>query len=265
MYEPTERGFYFVNTSSPVAAPLLPVSSGASSLGHRPGPRWQFDEGVTAVFDDMLARSIPQLPSMRDVVFTVAKHLVRENTDVVDLGCARGEAIARLIDDYGIKTHFVGVDASGPMIHACRKRFKSMIAKGIVDIYGLDLRDTYPAVRASITLCILTLMFTPVEHRLRILTDALEHSLPGGAFILVEKIFGADARINQLLTNLYHNHKREMGYTQEEIDRKRLSLEGVLVPMTAAWNEELLRAAGFQHIECIWRSLNFAGWVAMKS
>ena len=30
--------------------------------------------------------------------------------------------------------------------------------------------------------------------------------------------------------------KRRKGYSQEEIDRKRLSLEGVLVPVTAKWN-----------------------------
>ncbi|MGH3921557.1 MAG: hypothetical protein ACRDS1_01640 [Pseudonocardiaceae bacterium] len=42
-------------------------------------------------------------------------------------------------------------------------------------------------------------------------------------------------------------------YTQEEIDRKRLSLEGVLVPVTAKWNVEMLRAAGFQQVDCFWR------------
>jgi len=34
--------------------------------------------------------------------------------------------------------------------------------------------------------------------------------------------------------------KRKAGYSQEEIDRTRYALEGVLVPMTARWNEALL-------------------------
>jgi tRNA (cmo5U34)-methyltransferase len=37
------------------------------------------------------------------------------------------------------------------------------------------------------------------------------------------------------------------------------------VPVTAGWNEEMLRGAGFQEIDCFWRWLNFAGWVAVKS
>lgn len=54
------------------------------------------------------------------------------------------------------------------------------------------------------------------------------------------------------------------GYTQEEIRRKRLALEGVLVPVTAKWNEELLHNAGFRQVDCFWRWMNFAGWIALK-
>jgi tRNA (cmo5U34)-methyltransferase len=43
-----------------------------------------------------------------------------------------------------------------------------------------------------------------------------------------------------------------------------LALEGVLVPVTAAWNEQLLKGAGFSQVECFWRWMNFAGWVAVK-
>ena len=42
------------------------------------------------------------------------------------------------------------------------------------------------------------------------------------------------------------------------------SLEGVLVPVTASWNEELLAKAGFKQIDCFWRWMNFAGWIAIK-
>jgi len=66
------------------------------------------------------------------------------------------------------------------------------------------------------------------------------------------------------MVDLYYRLKSANGYSQEEIQRKRMSLEGVLVPVTAAWNEELLRQAGFQQVDCFWRWMNFAGWVALK-
>ena len=91
-----------------------------------------------------------------------------------------------------------------------------------------------------------------------------ESLAPGGAFILVEKILGATAKLDEAFVNLFLNIKRENGYSESQIDRKRLSLEGVLVPVTARWNEELLYQEGFTSVDCFWRHLNFAGWVAVK-
>ena len=82
--------------------------------------------------------------------------------------------------------------------------------------------------------------------------------------ILVEKVLGKSADLDRALVDVYYDFKRRMGYTQEEIDRKRLSLEGVLVPVTAEWNEELLHGAGFARVDCVWRWSNFAAWLAVK-
>ena len=50
--------------------------------------------------------------------------------------------------------------------------------------------------------------------------------------------------------------------TLAAVERKRLSLQGVLVPLTAKWNEDALARAGFRSVEPIWRCLNFAAWIA---
>jgi tRNA (cmo5U34)-methyltransferase len=242
-----------------------PLPRSSSSLGHMPvTERWEFDESVADVFDDMLARSIPQIPAMRATIAQTAARFVQPGTDIVDLGCSLGAAMTPYIERFGTANRYVGIEASSPMVNSCRERFQALIGQGVVDIRLCDLRNAYPSVDASLTLCILTLMFTPIEHRFRILTDAFEHTRPGGAFILVEKILGEDPRTNAILTELYYAYKREMGYTDEEIDRKRLSLEGVLVPVTAGWNEQMLHHAGFTHVECFWRCLNFSGWMAIK-
>ena len=62
----------------------------------------------------------------------------------------------------------------------------------------------------------------------------------------------------------YYGIKAENAYTQEQIESKRKSLEGVLVPITADWNRNLLETAGFRQIDCFWRYLNFAGFIAVK-
>lgn len=229
-----------------------------------PGDKWAFDTDVTAVFDDMLARSIPQYDVMRRACFDLGTRYVQTRTDIIDLGCSRGEALAPFIDRFGAYNRFVGVEVSEPMLAAARERFQGYIECGIVDIRSLDLREAYPPVHASLTLAILTVQFIPIEHRQRILADIYQHTLPGGALIFVEKVLGETARLDADMVSLYYDMKRVNGYTEDQIQRKRLALEGVLVPVTARWNEELLRQAGFREIDCFWRWCNFAGWLAVR-
>jgi tRNA (cmo5U34)-methyltransferase len=240
------------------------VTQTPSSLGHRPDDRWSFDDEVTRVFDDMLERSIPQYETMRGLVFEVGRKFVRPGTQVVDLGCSHGEALAPFVNEFGSSVSYVGVEVSAPMLEAARRRFAPEIEAGTLALVDLDLRQGYPKVLPSLTLSVLTLQFTPIEHRPRIVQEVYDHTVDGGAFVLVEKVLGGSARLDGLLTDLYHGLKRASGYTQEEIDRKRLSLEGVLVPVAAPWDEDLLRRAGFRDVECFWRCLNFAAWVAVK-
>lgn len=229
-----------------------------------PEGRWQFDASVTDAFDDMLARSIPQYDAMRNACFDLACKYRQHKTDIVDLGCSRGEAIAKLVDKYGATNRFVGIEVSPEMLEAAQQRYQGYMSTGTVSIQNLDLRQDYPAVNASVTLCVLTLQFTPIEHRLRILKNIYRHLLPGGVLILVEKVIGASADLDATMVEIYYRLKAENGYSQEQIERKRLSLEGVLVPVTARWNEEMLSLTGFREVDCFWRWMNFAAWVAVK-
>ena len=230
----------------------------------QPQGAWAFDAEVTQAFDDMLRRSIPQYDVMRQAVFDLGCKYIQRASDIVDLGCSRGEAFAPFIDKFGVSNRYVGIEVSESMLEAARERFSGLIKTGYVDIRNFDLRTGYPSVSASLTLCILTLQFTPIEYRQRILRDIWKTTKPGGALILVEKVLGGDAELDARMVELYYKLKGENGYSIDSIDRKRHSLEGVLVPVTAAWNEDLLKQAGFAHVDCFWRWMNFAGWVAVK-
>ena len=223
--------------------------------------RWEFDEKVTAVFDDMLARSIPGYEEMRRTTTELALRFAQPNTAVVDLGCSRGAALEPIADVLGPSCVYVGVEVSEPMRAAAVERFKGRVNAAI---YDLDLRDDYPSAAASVTLAVLTLQFVPIEYRQRIIADAWERTVPGGVFLLVEKVLGSDAFADRTLVETYLERKGENGYTPEQINAKRRSLEGVLVPVTADWNVQLLERAGWAHVDCYWRSLNFGAWIGVK-
>lgn len=239
----------------------------ATDTGYAP-ERWAFDDKVTAVFDDMLWRSIPGYAVMRQLCTKIAHRFATqlEPRTVIDLGCSRGGAIADLVaaapaSDLSV---YLGAEVSEPMIAAARERFRGSKR---VRIDKVDLRSSFPEVvpgTCSVVLAVLTLQFVPIEHRARVVRRAAESLAPGGAMILVEKILGSSSWADDLLVADYYDFKRANGYTQEDIDRKRLALEGVLVPQTAEANEEMLRREGFREVECFWRHLNFAGWIAVR-
>lgn len=235
-----------------------------TSVGHRPKDRWEFDGDVTEVFDDMLRRSIPQHDEMRRAVFEIGTRFVQERTAIVDLGTSRGEAVAPFVSRFGAHNRFVLVETSEPMLEVVRERYSGLIEADVVEVRDLDLRRDYPPASASLTLSVLTLQFVPIEHRQRVVSQAYASTLPGGALILVEKVLGGTGPLNDAFVDAYHEMKAEHGYSRDEIDRKALSLQGVLVPVTATWNEDLLLTAGFDEVDCFWRWMNFAAWIAVK-
>lgn len=247
------------------------AAAALSSLGHVPASaHWTFDSSVADVFDDMLARSIPQYDVMRRAVFDLGSRYVQRRTAIVDLGASRGEALLPFLKRYGVGNSYVAIEISPPMLDALRGRFKGWECEQfiggppIVDIRALDLRRDYPTTPASVTLAVLTLQFVPLEYRSTILRRAYESTIAGGALLVVEKVLSPSRRTHDDFVAIYHASKAAAGYSEDEIARKALALEGVLVPITAAMNEQYLREAGFSSVECFWRWMNFAGWIAVK-
>lgn len=224
------------------------------------GKKWEFDEEVTRVFGDMLSRSIPNYDTMRELCFMVGRNFVRENGIVSDIGCSNGLASDKFVNAFPNAKFYLS-DVSEPMLDACRKKYEG---NENVVVLNHDLRNGVPMKGNDLVIASLTLQFTPIEYRWNILQSIYDSLNPGGALILVEKILGSNAHIDNILVNEYYNIKRENGYSEELIQNKRKSLEGVLVPLTSDFNEHLLTMCGFKEIDCFWRCLNFCAWVAIK-
>lgn len=224
-----------------------------------PTGKWEFDDEVARCFDDMLERSIPDYENMRRLVYAVGRHFAEKGNAVMDIGCSNGNAALPFVKSF--PNDFILCDVSESFLDLCRMGFKSFPN---VDIRNHDLRNGVPDVRCSLILSILTVQFTPIEYRHKIIQSVYDHLEHGGAFIFVEKLLGSTFDIDSILVDEYYDMKREHRYTNEQIQSKRKSLEGVLVPVTEKWNLEMLERAGFEKVECFWRYLNFAGWVAIK-
>lgn len=242
--------------------PLDLRSSDPRDTGYAP-TRWTFDAEVTRVFDNMLDRSIPQYETMREAVTSIADAFLPSPGYVLDLGCSTGETIAR-IRKRRTFAYCLGLEISEPMAEHARARFEN---DDLVSIIETDLRDGLTDLlgfQPNVVLSILTLMFVPINYRQKLLEDVYAALPAGGSLILVEKVLGDGNRLDEIQTALYHEKKRQSGYTNDDIERKRLALEGVLVPVTNAWNVDLLYRTGFARVDTFWAWMNFRGLVAVK-
>ena len=98
---------------------------------------------------------------------------------------------------------------------------------------------------ADLILCYYTVQFINPSAR-QTLIDKLYQTLNwGGALLLFEKVRGADARFQDILTALYTDYKLRMGYSAEDIVSKSRSLKGVLEPFSTQGNIDMLKRAGF--------------------
>lgn len=235
-----------------------------------PKDTWKFDEDVAECFENMLERSIPQYDTMRDSVAMLAYNMIyndikKDTFSVLDLGCSDGLMIQKMREVFGNKGHYTGIDISEPMLNKAKYRFLDDIISNNVSIRNCDLRNDFPSGYFDIITAILSIQFTPIEYRQHIIQNVYNHlSGKNSCFIMVEKVLGNSDRLNKLFVENYYGMKIKNGYSQEQIDRKRLSLEGVLVPVTNDWNIELLRQAGFREVDVFWRWMNFVGYIAIK-
>lgn len=233
--------------------------------------KWEFDEKVTDCFEDMLERSIPQYEVIRASVTNLARDVIdfskKETVSILDIGCSDGIMLERLVSKFSDfeKIKFYGIDVSDPMITKAKHRLLDDVISHKVTIDKCDLRESYPDGMFDVITSVLSVQFTPIEHRQKILHNIYKSlSAKNGCLLMVEKVLGNTSELNQLFVKNYYDMKLQNGYSQEQIDRKRLSLEGVLVPVTNDWNVDLLKQDGFRQIDVFWRWMNFVGYIALK-
>ena len=231
---------------------------------------FRFDDAVARVFPDMLRRSIPGYAASLEAIGSLAARYVRDETLCYDLGCSLGGATLAMRQ--GLRAsgcRIVAVDNAPAMI----ERMKSIVAAddeagstrdpAPVDIVLGDLCDT-PIANASMVVLNYTLQFVPQSERDAVVARIGEGMVPGGVLVLSEKVIDEDPRMEALLVELYHEHKRRNDYSAKEIANKRAALENVLIPETIGEHRRRLEDAGFDGFTGWLRYFNFVSMIAFR-
>jgi tRNA (cmo5U34)-methyltransferase len=232
------------------------------------GEPFRFDASVARVFPDMLKRSIPGYSASIEAIGSLAARYVRAGSNCYDLGCSLGAATLAMRQ--GIREpgcHIVAIDMAPAMIERC----KEIIAENdrrsamstTVDVVEGDIREAN-IVNASMVVLNYTLQFLSLGDRDAVMQRIHAGMNEGGLLVLSEKVVDENPKMERLLFDLHHEHKRRNDYSALENSRKRAALENVLIPETVAAHRQRLTDVGFSHSAVWLRYFNFVSIIAIR-
>jgi len=222
---------------------------------------FEFDKEVAAVFDDMLARSVPFYEEAMKLTCTYALKVLKENSVVYDLGCSTASMLLEIERNSKESLELIGIDNSASMLDQAKKKIDVFNSKIILE-EGDILEYTYKT--CDVIISNYTMQFIRPINR-DTLVEKIANSLnEKGVFIFSEKVISEDKWLNREMIDVYHNYKKDRGYSEYEIMQKREALENVLVPYSINENIKMAKRSGFSHCETIFQWGNFATFIAIK-
>jgi len=226
---------------------------------------FDFNERVVEVFDDMLDRSIPFYQQViTETAGLLGAHLEPGDT-VCDLGCATGTTLlylARALADMDLR--FIGIDSSPAMLEKARLKAEFYAEHRQIEFRRQDIAADLAVPGTGAFILNYTLQFIRPVQRPVLIALLFANLRPGGLVILSEKTMLEDKRLNRTFIDRYHGFKRQQGYSDTEIARKREALENILIPFSVEENKEMLSKAGFEPVTAFFQWFNFSSLVAIK-
>ena len=228
---------------------------------------WKFSGDTVKGFDEHVRRSVPLYNEGHDLICDMSDFFVKDDSVVYEIGSSTGALTFKLAQHNRTKSNakFVGIEIEEDMVAMAEDRVKSdselqalNVEFQIADALKIEMQPS------DLIVCYYTVQFIRPAVRQQLI-DKLYNTINwGGALIFFEKVRGADARFQDILTALYTDYKIRQGYTPDDIISKSRSLKGVLEPFSSQGNIDLLTRAGFVDVNTVQKYLCFEGFLAIK-
>lgn len=225
---------------------------------------WKFNGEVVDLFDDHISRSVPLYEEGHDLICDMSDFFIKPDSLCYEVGCSTGTLTLKLAihNQKKPEARFIGIDIEKDMIK--KASGKATKIKGLNVSFIADDVIELEMDNADLIVCYYTVQFINTSVRQKLIDKLYSKLNWGGALLLFEKVHGADARFQDILSALYSDYKIRQGYSADEIIAKSRSLKGVLEPFSTQGNLDMLKRAGFVDINTVQKYLCFEGFLAIK-
>ena len=222
---------------------------------------WTFKGNVYKNFDKHINKSVPLYPETHQLYLHLSDFFLQDSSKIIDLGCSTGIFLNKLFERHGKnskKLKFIGIDNVKEMINFFKKKNNRNISFINNNILNYNLNNS------CIISSFYTIQFISPKKRQTLINKIFKCLNWGGAFFMIEKVRGPDARFQDIFNQIYVEYKLSKGYTAEEIINKTNSLKSVLEPFSSSGNLQMLKRAGFKDINIVFKYSCFEGYLAIK-
>jgi len=214
-------------------------------------------------FDQHIRQSIRGYAELLSDCVSFSEYFVENKTVVFDIGCSTGA----FLGEVWYKNHarcpqaqYIGID-----IEDSFNSYWRAVELENVKLQTADIRSFPIPERCSLVTSVFSLQFIPEAERQKIMDQIYHALLPGGALIIAEKTLCRLPKLNDMLTFIHYDFKRQ-NFTDAEILAKERSLRSIM----KLWSEDQIMNSlvegGFAptNVQCFWRNHNFAAFIALR-
>jgi len=223
--------------------------------------KFEFDEAVASVFDDMLTRSVPFYNEVREIIISIILKEQKDDKKILDLGSSTAKFLLDLYSKMDTNMSLKGIDNSKAMLKRAKSKCKAFGAD--IELEFGDMLE-YNYQDEDVVVSNYTLQFIRPLQRVKLIEKIYDGLNSDGIFIFSEKVVFEDKILDRELIDIYYDYKKSQGYSEYEIAQKREALENVLIPFTIEENIKMCKDAGFSNISTIFQWANFVTFIAKK-
>jgi len=223
--------------------------------------KFEFDQAVASVFDDMLSRSVPFYDEVRKLIISLILSDQKDGKKVLDLGSSTAKFLLDLHSKMESKMLLKGLDNSPAMLERAQQKCQAFGADIVLELADML---TYAYSHEDIIVANYTLQFIRPMQRLELVKNIYSGLNDDGMFIFSEKVVFEDKKLDKQMIDIYYEYKKRQGYSEYEIAQKREALENVLIPFTIDENIRMCKDAGFRQVDTIFQWANFVTFIAKK-
>lgn len=211
---------------------------------------------IAEQYDELARRGMPRREEM---LAEVARVLPEHAGNVLELGCGTGALTLLLAERYPL-ADLTAVDAAPAMLEIARDRLQ--VARRTVGLKIARFEDL-ALTQQSLDLIASNMALHHVRYKAPFYARLRVALRPGGALVFGDELVGEAPYVQQRFWDAWVEFaRRPGGLTEEEIADTIEHMERYDHYETLPRQLDLLREAGLTSVDCVWRHLNYAVFVA---